>query len=173
MRARGIDSLLDLGSGGGFPGIPIAVVLPARRALLVESIAKKAAFLETALGGVGLAGRVAVAAGRAEALGRDPRHREAWPAVTARAVARLSELAELGLPLVSLGGCLVAWKRRPLGPELSDAAAGLQELGGGDPEVVDCPVPGLEDHVLVVIPKIRTTPAAYPRHPAVRARGRR
>jgi 16S rRNA (guanine527-N7)-methyltransferase len=173
MRARGIDSLLDLGSGGGFPGIPIAAVLPARRALLVESIAKKAAFLDAALEAVGLAGRVDVAAERAEALGRDPRHRQAWPAVTARAVARLSELAELGLPLVSVGGCLVAWKRRPLGPELSDAADALQELGGGDPEVVDCPVPGLEDHVLVVIPKIRATPAAYPRHPAVRARGRR
>lgn len=173
LRARGIDSLLDLGSGGGFPGLPIAIALPARRALLVESTAKKARFLETVVGAVGLAGRVRVAAERAEALGRDPGHRESWPAVTARAVARLSELAELALPLVSVGGCLVAWKRRPLGPELADAADALRKLGGGDPEIVDCPVPGLEDHVLVVVSKVNATPASHPRHPALRARGRR
>ena len=103
LAARGIDQFLDLGSGGGYPGLPLAAALPAERALLVEPIAKKVRFLETVIAATGLADRVEAAAVRAEALAADPRHRGRWPAVTARAVAPLAELVELSFPLLAPG----------------------------------------------------------------------
>ncbi len=170
LRARSIDAFVDLGSGGGFPGIPLALALPARRALLVESIAKKARFLRTAADAVGAAGRIAVAATRAEALAGQAGERGTWPAVLARAVAPLPELAELALPLVRPGGFLVAWKRLPVAEELADARPVLAAVGGGPLEVVPCRVEGLGDHVLVVATKVRPTPDRFPRDPAERRR---
>ena len=177
LRERGIDALLDLGSGGGYPGLPLALALPARRALLVESVGKKAAFLSAAAAMVqegGEAdpahGEIDVFNGRAEALAADRRHRERWPAVVARAIAPLAGLAELALPLVARGGLLVAWKRRSLEAELAIARPVVAMLGGGPPRVVDTTVDGLQDHVLVVVEKIGPTPAGYPRDPAQRLR---
>ncbi|MGZ8527416.1 MAG: 16S rRNA (guanine(527)-N(7))-methyltransferase RsmG [Candidatus Limnocylindrales bacterium] len=171
LRDRGIDALLDLGSGGGFPGLPLAVVLPARRALLVESVAKKARFLEVAAAAVGPAGRIEAFAGRAEELATDRRHRERWPAVVARAVGDLSELAELGLPLLAPNGVLIAWKRHDVTPELVAAEQAIEILGGDPPAVVEVdPRLGLDGHVLVVVTKTGRTPAAYPRDPAERKR---
>jgi 16S rRNA (guanine527-N7)-methyltransferase len=175
LRDREIDALLDLGSGAGYPGLPLALALPARRALLVESVGKKAAFLSTAAALVaevagGGAVDVDVFNGRAEALAADRRHRERWPAVVARAIAPLAELAEIALPLVSLGGVLVAWKRRPLDAELVAAGPGLDALGGSAPVLAPVAVAGLEDHVLVIVEKLASTPLDYPRDPAQRRR---
>ncbi len=170
LRAHGLTAVLDLGSGGGFPGIPIAIVLPARRALLVESVGKKARFLATAVGALGLQPRVAVGTSRAERLATDGGHRGRWPAVVARAVTNLAELAELALPLLAPGGLLVAWKRGPLEEELSRAARALGILGGGEPMLRAVHVDGLSDHVLVTIEKRRPTPAGFPRDPATRHR---
>lgn len=172
LRERGVRRLLDLGSGGGYPGLPLAIALPAERALLVESIGKKAAFLGTAVSALGLGASVEVAANRAEALAGDRRHREAWPAVVARAVADLAELAELALPLVAVGGVLVAWKRTPIEPEIDRAREVIAALGGGTPAVRSVPVPGLDDHVLLLVDKLRPTPRTYPRSPAERRRRR-
>ena len=108
--------------------------------------------------------------GRAEALAADRRHRERWPAVVARAIAPLAELAELALPLVAPGGVLLAWKRRPLDAELLAAGPTLELLGGGPPSVLPVAVAGLEDHLLVVVEKVAPTPVAYPRDPAHRRR---
>jgi 16S rRNA (guanine527-N7)-methyltransferase len=118
LRERRIDAFVDIGSGGGYPGLPLAVTVPARRALLVDSVGKKARFLEAAATVTGLADSVQVFAGRAERLAGDGRHRERWPAVVARAVGDLAEVAELGLPLLARGGILVAWKRGDLRTEL-------------------------------------------------------
>ncbi len=171
LRARRIDAFVDLGSGGGFPGLPLAAAVPARRALLVESIGKKARFLETATTAVGLAGVAEAFGGRAEDLATDGRHRGRWPAVVARAVGDLAELAELGLPLLARGGSLVAWKRDDVGAELTAAGPALERLGGGRPTVLPVdPRLGLDGHVLVVVTKERPTPDAYPREPAVRRR---
>lgn len=173
LRERRIDALLDLGSGGGYPGLPLALALPARRSLLVESVGKKAAFLVAA---AALAAEVNpgceadVFSGRAEELAADRRHRERWPALVARAIAPLAELAEIGLPLVARGGILVAWKRQPLAAELAAAAPALKLLGGSQPELRPVGLAGLEDHVLVVIEKVTASPAAYPRDPAQRRR---
>jgi 16S rRNA (guanine527-N7)-methyltransferase len=169
LRAHGIDAFVDLGSGGGFPGLPLALALPARRALLVDSVAKKARFLEAAVAALDAGDRVAVAAARSEALaaGTD---REAWPAVLTRAVASLAELAELAFPLLRHGGILIAWKRIPLADELVEARSALAAVGGGPLEIVRCEVEGLADHVLVVATKVRGTPSSFPRPPGSRRR---
>ncbi len=169
LRERGIDALVDLGSGGGFPGLPLAAVLPARRALLVESVAKKARFLDVAVEAIGATGRIEAFAGRAEELAADRRHRERWPAVVARAVGGLGELAELSLPLLAPDGILIAWKRGDVASELAAAERAVAILGGDPPTVIEVdPGLGLEGHVLVVVTKTGRTPPRYPRDPAER-----
>jgi 16S rRNA (guanine527-N7)-methyltransferase len=170
LHARGVRAFVDLGSGGGFPGIPLAAAIPAQRALLVDSIAKKARFLEVAAQATGLAEAVAVAPVRAETLGRDPRHRGAWPAVTARAVATLADLVELAMPLLAPGGILIAWKRGALDDELAAVGRLPDDLGAGGPEIVEVVAAGLAGHRLVVVPKRRPTADRGPRDPAVRRR---
>jgi 16S rRNA (guanine527-N7)-methyltransferase len=176
LRSLGAARYIDLGSGGGYPAVPLAVALPAE-ALLVESIAKKARFLELAVAVAGLVGRVDVATTRAEAISRDPAHRGRWPVVTARAVAPLGDLIELGLPLLPVGGALVAWKRRPGDPsdaaferELEVAARASAAIGGSAPEVIGVALAGLERHRLVIVRKVRPSPEMYPRDAALRGR---
>jgi 16S rRNA (guanine527-N7)-methyltransferase len=170
LRERGVRALLDLGSGGGYPGLPLAIALPAERALLVDSIGKKARFLATAVAGLGLADRVSVAAERAETLAADPRHRGRWPAVTARAVASLADLIELGFPLLTPGGMLVAWKRSEIGPERDRAMPALAALGGGTLEIIETAPPVPAGHILVVCRKAGRTAPAWPRSAAERIR---
>lgn len=169
LRARGADRLLDLGSGGGYPGLPLAIALPAT-ALLVDSIGKKTRFLETAVAAVGMADRVTVATARAETLAADRAHRERWPVVTVRAVARLDELVELAFPLLAVGGVLVAWKRGDLAAELAAARRATDALGGGAIATEPVDAAGLEGHRLVVVEKGGPTPPGWPRDPAVRTR---
>ena len=170
LRRAGVEEFLDIGSGGGFPGLPLAVTLPARRAVLVESVGKKARFLATVVEATGLGDRVAVAATRAETLADDPRHRGRWQAVVARAVADMTDLAELALPLLQIGGLLVAWKRQPINDELARADSAIHQLRGRLIRLQPVVVPGLEDHVLVVVEKLAETPREFPRDPAARRR---
>jgi 16S rRNA (guanine527-N7)-methyltransferase len=170
LRERGIDRYLDLGSGGGYPGLPIAAALPAKRALLLEPVAKKAAFLSVATTAVGLDATVEAAAVRAEALAVDGRHRGRWPAVTARAVTSLAELIELSFPLLAPGGVLIAWKRGDIAGELATAERALVALGGGSMEVRPVEVAGLVDHRLVVAMAHGVAPSGFPRDPGTRKR---
>jgi 16S rRNA (guanine527-N7)-methyltransferase len=169
LRDLGVTACLDVGSGGGYPGIPVAAALPAARALLVDSVAKKTRFLGAVVEAVGIAARVDVVTARAEQLARMRAHRDAWPAVLARAVSSLGELIEVGLPLVAPGGVLVAWKREPLAEELAAAAGALRALDA-TAEVVQSGVPGLEHHRLVVVRKGSPSDAAFPRDPTDRRR---
>jgi 16S rRNA (guanine527-N7)-methyltransferase len=170
LRERGIDRFIDLGSGGGYPGLPIAAALPAARALLLEPVAKKAAFLSVVASATGLAATVEAAPVRAEALAADGRHRGRWPGVTVRAVAGLAELVELAFPLLDGGGCLVAWKRGDIDPELVAAERAIDALGGGSLEVRPVAVDGLDRHRLVVATSRGRVPAGYPRDPGARKR---
>jgi 16S rRNA (guanine527-N7)-methyltransferase len=158
LPERGV--LVDVGSGSGTPGIPIAVARPGLHVVLVESSGKKAGFLEVALRELGLRSADVICV-RAEALGRSPAHRERYDAATARAVAPLPVLAELVLPLVKIGGVAVM----PRGPSargaLRDAAGAVRELGG---------VGELRADQMVVVQKVAATPPAYPRRPGVPAR---
>jgi 16S rRNA (guanine527-N7)-methyltransferase len=166
--------ILDLGSGAGYPGLPIAIALPGIEVLLVESVAKKARFLETACAVMGLGVRVRVANARAEALanagaGSGPGRRpEVFDVVTARAVGALPELVELALPLLAVGGRLVAWKRGEIGAELEAAARASARLGGGELQDHPVAVPGLDGHRLIVVEKSSPTPPGFPRDPAAR-----
>ena len=170
LREREVDRLVDLGSGGGFPGLPLAIALPAERALLLDSVGKKVRFLETVVDAVGLTGRVDTHAGRAEALARDPMHREGWPAVTARAIAALPDLVELAFPLLEPGGMLIAWKRGEIGSELTAAGRAVAALGRGTLETRRVEAASLAGHCLVVASKEGPTPKRFPRDPALRRR---
>jgi 16S rRNA (guanine527-N7)-methyltransferase len=172
--------LLDLGSGGGYPGLPLAAALPWRRVALVESVVKKARFLEVAARAVVSAmtsgptpvPAIEVVADRAEELGRDPEERGTWDVVTARAVGSLAACAELGLPLLRIGGILVAWKRHGpdgrLADELRAAAAVVRACGGDRPRTIEVGLADLAGHRLVVVPKVRRTPDRFPRDPGRR-----
>jgi 16S rRNA (guanine527-N7)-methyltransferase len=174
LRDLGADRFLDLGSGGGFPGIPLVAALDGTTARLVEPIGKKATFLATALVATGLDERIAVDHARIEALAADRRQRGSWPAITARAVASTADLVELAFPLLARGGALVAWKRGDLGIELAAARRAAHALGGGTIEVVPVraagALPALAGHALVVARPGGTVPTGYPRDPAVRRR---
>jgi 16S rRNA (guanine527-N7)-methyltransferase len=170
LRQRGADRFIDLGSGGGYPGLPIAAVLPAARALLLEPVAKKAAFLSVVATATGLIGTVEAAPVRAEALAADRRHRGRWPAVTARAVGSLADLVELAFPLLAPGGTLVAWKRGDIAAELAAADRAIAALGGGTLEVLPVAVTGLAEHCLILATPRGAVPATFPRDPATRQR---
>jgi 16S rRNA (guanine527-N7)-methyltransferase len=170
LRAAGSERILDLGSGAGLPGLPISIAIPTARVLLVESVAKKAAFLETVVRTLDLGGRVGVANERAEPLAATDRDRGRWDAVVVRAVAALPILAELALPLLVMGGRLIAWKRGAIDDELEAGRRALAAMGGADFSVISVPVPGLDDHRLVVARKIGPTPRRFPRSPQERLR---
>lgn len=163
LRDLSVDRFVDLGSGGGYPGLPIAAALPAARALLLEPIAKKAAFLSVVAAATGLADTVEAVPVRAEALAADARHRGRWPAVTARAVAALADLVEIAFPLLAPGGSLVAWKRGDLTAELAAAERAVIALGGGSIDVRPVRVAGLDGHCLVVVTARGHVSSTYPR----------
>lgn len=172
LRSRGVQRVLDLGSGGGFPGVPLAAAAPTIEVTLVESIQKKARFLEAVTAATGLAGRVQVVAARAEDLARDPTRRGHWDAVTARAVGSTAELLELAFPLLAPAGALLAWKRGDAGGELAAAHHAVEMLGGGSIDVLEVDVRGLDGHRLVVAtrPPSGSVPGVFPRDAATRRR---
>src|SRR3954452_25375560 len=170
LREAGADRFIDIGSGSGYPAIPLAAAYPAARALLLEPIGKKGRFLSLVAGATGLAATVEAAPVRAEALAADHRHRGRWPAVTARAVAPLPELVELAVPLLAPGGRLVAWKRGDITTELAAAERALAALGGGSIELRPMSASGLDGHCLAVVTARGDAPMAYPRDPATRRR---
>ena len=158
-------NLIDVGSGGGLPGIPITIVRPDLQTTLIESIGKKAAFLRYAAESLGLDG-VTVANGRAEDLGRTGEHRGENDIVTCRAVARLSVVAEYCVPLLRTGGGVISMKGKLDPEELEEGRAAAGALGAKLMEVKRVPIleeVGQKERNLVVIQKIRETPARYPR----------
>jgi 16S rRNA (guanine527-N7)-methyltransferase len=157
---------IDIGSGGGVPAIPLALARPATSWTLVDSVARKAAVLRDIAEWLGLR-TVTVLAARAETLGRDPAHREGYGLVTARACAPLPVLAELALPLLRVGGSLVAWKG-PLSAEDEEWRHGLSaaaQLGGADARIVEPGLAALGGHRFVVMAKRRATRQRFPRRP--------
>ena len=161
--------LADVGSGGGVPGIPLAIARPDATVLLIESTKKKAAFLKSAAASLGLA-NVIVSELRAEDVGQG-KFRESFDVAIARAVATMDWLAEWCLPLVKNGGSMLAMKGPKVAEELPAAARAIKLLGGGVPIVHPVDLPGTEHRVIVEIVKIGKTDARYPR-PAKSAKGK-
>ncbi|MCS7290800.1 MAG: 16S rRNA (guanine(527)-N(7))-methyltransferase RsmG [Roseiflexus sp.] len=154
--------LIDVGSGAGFPGLPLKILRPELRVTLVESVGKKAAFLQHIVAALDLHD-VTVVTARAEVVGRDPQHREQYDVVTARAVAELATLAEYCLPLCRIGGRVLAPKGSNVDDEIARAHVAIARLGGHLVSIEPVALPGVEPRTLIVIAKIAPTPAAYPR----------
>lgn len=155
-------NLLDIGSGAGFPGLPIKIVYPTLPITLVEATGKKAEFLRFMIDCLKLS-NVRVLNERIEAVGRNPAEREQYEVVTARAVAELRVLVEYALPLLRIGGRLLAPKGRDPEAEIAAASRALRLLGG---ELIDCQpvhIPGEEPRSLVIIGKVAPTPDRFPR----------
>jgi 16S rRNA (guanine527-N7)-methyltransferase len=163
-------TLLDIGAGAGFPGVPLAIALPNLDVTLLEATQKKCRFLEHLVAALDLT-NVAVRCGRAEDVAHLPREREYYDVVVARAVASLAALAELGLPFVRPGGRMIAPKKAGIEEEVAAARRAIAQLGGrlAEPIAVSLPIPG-DARQLIVVDKIKPTPGQYPRRPGVPAK---
>jgi 16S rRNA (guanine527-N7)-methyltransferase len=162
----GAERVIDLGSGGGVPAIPLALARPATEWVMVDSVRKKSAILAGFIEALGLP-NARVLAERAETLGRDPEHRERYGLVTARACAALPVLAELALPLLRTGGELVAWKG-PLTADDDEVRRGrvaVGQLGGGRLRIEPAGPASLGGHTFVVVPKRTASAQRFPRRP--------
>ena len=159
--------LVDVGSGGGLPGLPLKLMRPDLEVTLVEADQAKAAFLVQACARLGLQD-VEVVARRAEEAGRDPRYREAFDVAVARALAALPALVELCLPFVRVGGRLLAQKTAS--EDVSLAARAIELTGGQLERVVGAPSALRREGSIVMVSKVRPTPDAYPRRAGVPAR---
>jgi 16S rRNA (guanine527-N7)-methyltransferase len=156
--------LVDVGSGAGFPGLPLKLLYPDLQLTLVESVAKKARFLQVVVDELNLK-QVTVVVERAEVLGQQPKYRESYDWAVARAVAPLATLAEYLLPFCRLDGHMLALKGRSAAQELETATEALAILGG-----LSIPVTSAEAKGFVIVKKISPTPANYPRRTGVPAK---
>ena len=161
------QKVVDVGSGGGLPGLPLKIARPDLSVTLVEADQEKAAFLVRACADLGLRD-VQVLARRAEEVGHEPLYREAFDIAVARALAPMRVLAELCLPLVKVGGRLLAQKTEA--EELSEAGHAIEAMGGVLKAVVAAPSAARGTGIVVIVDKVRSTPPAYPRRPGVPAR---
>ncbi len=162
--------VLDVGSGAGFPGVPLRIAFPGVRLTLLETTGKKAAFLRELVDDLSLED-VTVLQARAEDAGRDPALRGSFDVVLARGVARLATLAELTLPFLRIGGVLVAHKSADVEAEVDGAAEAVRTLGGAAPVVHTVRAPGMDDgRTLVVVEKVAATPEKYPRRAGMPAK---
>lgn len=155
--------LIDVGTGAGFPGLPLKILYPEMQLTLVDSVAKKTHFLEAVAAALRLSG-VSILAERAETLGHQADHREQYDWAVARSVAELRVLVEYLLPLCRVGGAALAQKGEGARQEAAAAAGAIAILGGGEAQLTPVYLPQRETlHYLLRIPKLRSTPDIYPR----------
>ena len=154
-------TVAEVGTGAGFPGVPLRIIEPSMHLTLLDALNKRVEFLKEVCGDLGLADVECVHA-RAEEFAAD--RRESFDLVTSRAVAALPLLCELCLPLVNVGGSFISMKSVDAGAELDSARRAIEVLGGTVDRVVDYDIPGTEiRHRAIVIKKARETPKKYPR----------
>jgi 16S rRNA (guanine527-N7)-methyltransferase len=170
MEPRPMGRLVDVGSGAGFPGLPLKIVCPQLHVTLVESTGKKIDFCAHIVQGLGLEG-VEVLHGRAEQVGHWPEHRQSYDWGVARAVAAMPVIVEYLLPLLRVGGRLVAQRGEAAPAEAHAADGALRILGGQVERLVPIELPYVvEARYLVVVRKIAATPSQYPRRPGIPAK---
>jgi 16S rRNA (guanine527-N7)-methyltransferase len=165
LEMQRADCLIDVGSGGGLPGIPISIAHPDLRVTLLEATEKKARFLEYVKAELQLQ-NLTVLNDRAETAGRDSRYRETFDLATARALAALPVVLEYCAPLVRLEGKVLAMKGRLQEDEFSQGVAAARELGAELSDTLpvdDCSRHMMKERQLVVFDKVRATPSRYPR----------
>ena len=159
----GARTLIDVGTGAGLPGIPLAVYAPHLTVTLLDSLNKRVRFLTEVTAAMGLQNVRCIHA-RAEEAARKAEHRAAYDIAVSRAVARLPVLLEYTLPFVRVGGTLLALKGRAYAEEQKEARRAAEVLGGGRITARPVHLPGLDDvRAILTVTKERQTPAAYPR----------
>ena len=164
------DTLADLGTGAGFPGIPLKIVYPGTRMVLIDSLQKRLRFLEDVIRKCSLTDITCVHS-RAEDIGHSKQYREAFDYCVSRAVANLSTLCEYCLPLVKKDGCFAAYKSGDVQEEIKQASKAISILGG-EVEKIDSFVLGKEEYgrTLILIRKRKETPGKYPRKAGIPSR---
>lgn len=164
------DRLIDVGTGAGFPGIPLKILYPNLKLTLIESVGKKAKFCQHIVDVLGLA-NVNVIQARAEEIGQDAKHREKYDWAVARAVANLNVLSEYLLPLIKVGGNILAQKGESGPAEAQSAEKAMKLLGGKLKQLIPVNLPGVaDDRYLVIVEKVAATPPKYPRKPGIPAK---
>jgi len=163
-------SLIDIGTGAGFPGLALKILYPNMKLTLVESVGKKATFCQHIVKVLGFE-NVNVIKARAEELGQDHHHREKYDWAVARAVANLNVLSEYLIPLVKLGGTMLAQKGESGPSEAQSAEGAMKILGGKLKQLIPVNLPGVvDDRYLVLVEKVAATPHNYPRKPGIPAK---
>lgn len=162
-KAAPPNRLIDVGTGAGFPGIPLKIIYPTMHVTLVESVGKKAMFCQHLVKTLGLE-NIEVIQARAEDIGQNPAYRETYDWAVARAVANLNILSEYLLPLVKLGGTMLAQKGESGPAEAQSAEKAMKLLGGKLRQLIPINLPGVaDDRYLVLVDKVAATPPKYPR----------
>ena len=158
------ENVIDIGTGAGFPGVPLAIVSPDKKFTLVDSLNKRLRIIDELTGELGIK-NVTTVHGRAEDVGKSKEHREQYDICVSRAVASLDVLCEWCLPLVKNGGYFVAYKGENVSRETEDAENAIKILGGKIAEIrkVQTEEESISGHVLVMIKKVKNTPSKYPR----------
>ena len=155
------ESIIDVGTGAGFPGVPLSIVSPDKEFLLADSLNKRLKVIDDLTGKLGIY-NVETIHGRAEELARNKNYRARFDLCVSRAVANMAVLAEYCLPFIRKGGYLLAYKGPDAEEELKNAEKAIKILGGKIIRIESTPLEGYE-HNIVVIEKIKDTPAKYPR----------
>jgi len=157
------QKILDLGTGAGFPGIPLKIVFPDTEIVLLDSLNKRILFLNEVIQKLGFK-KITALHGRAEDYGKDRNYREQFDLCVSRAVAKLSSLSEYCLPFVKKEGCFVSYKSGQVETELEESAKAIKVLGAKVEKVKEFILPGTDiERTLVVLKKIKNTPSNYPR----------
>ena len=161
MNLRQNISVIDMGTGAGFPGIPLKIAFPELKVTLADSLNKRVLFLQEVIDALGLENIEAIH-GRAEDLARDKNYREAYDLSVSRAVANLSTLSEYCLPFVKLGGQFISYKSGEIDQEVAESKSAVFLLGGKVKDVVKFEL-GESGRSFIIINKVKGTPKTYPR----------
>ena len=170
LRNTPTDYMIDIGTGAGFPGVPLKIICPPTTMTLVESVGKKAAFCKHISQMISLS-KIDIIQDRAETTASQPDHRESYDWAIARAVASLPVLVEYLLPLVKVGGFALAMKGESGPAEAQSAEQAIHLLGGHLQQLIPVTLPGVEEErYLVIIEKNAATPDQYPRRVGIPAK---